>query len=114
MRRSPSYLSLSLRSLPRRDGSAAYLQNRNVGAGRRSPCWLQRARLISVPPIGASTLSSASCAESRRQPTAKCLHGPCAYGCHAIERRRLVLAAGISDSCRAVVSEGTAGAGFRR
>src|SRR5437667_7484325 len=114
MRYSPSYPSLSLRNLPRRDGSAGYLQNRNVGAGRRPLCWLQRARWISVSPIGASTLSSASCGESRRQPTAKCLHGPCAYGFHAIERRRLVLAAGISDSCRAVVSEETVGGSFQR
>src|SRR2546425_7795863 len=113
MRRSPSYLSLSSRSLPRRDESRAYLQNKKVRAGRRPLYWLQRARWISVSPIGASTLSSASCGESRRQPTAKCLHGPCAYGCHAIERQRVVLAAGISDFCHAVVSEETAGAGFR-
>lgn len=103
-----------LRSLPRRDESMAYLQDKKVRAGRRSLCWLQRTRWISVSPIGASTLSSANCAGSPRQPTAKCLHGPCAYGCHAIERRRLVLAAGISDSYHAVVTEETAGAGFRR
>src|SRR5437867_7492731 len=40
MRRSPSYRSRSLRSSPRRDESTAYLQNKNVRAGRRPLCWL--------------------------------------------------------------------------